>query len=126
MGLTQAVHEIADVPIDYIFLVMREMPGFNFVDAGQHVPDYVPGPDGHILPATNSFESARRQSRRQRHSEKQRQREKDMPFIQCDIEVGLSDEKKRLLVERMTEVTHKAIRFGLRPYQRRLAGAPFL
>jgi 4-oxalocrotonate tautomerase family enzyme len=32
-----------------------------------------------------------------------------MPYIQCDIEVGLSDEKKRLLVERMTEVTHKAI-----------------
>ena len=49
MGLTQAVHEIADVPIDYIFLVMREMPGFNFVDAGQHVPDYVPGPDGQDL-----------------------------------------------------------------------------
>jgi 4-oxalocrotonate tautomerase family enzyme len=32
-----------------------------------------------------------------------------MPYIQCDIEVGLSDEKKRLLVQRMTEVTHKAI-----------------
>jgi len=46
MGLTQAVHEIAGVPIDYIFLVMREMPGFNFVDAGEHVPEYVPGPNG--------------------------------------------------------------------------------
>ena len=43
------MHEIAGVPIDYIFLVMREMPGFNFVDAGQHVPDYVPGPDGQDL-----------------------------------------------------------------------------
>jgi 4-oxalocrotonate tautomerase family enzyme len=32
-----------------------------------------------------------------------------MPYIQCDIEVGLSDEKKRLLVQRMTEVTHEAI-----------------
>jgi 4-oxalocrotonate tautomerase family enzyme len=32
-----------------------------------------------------------------------------MPYIQCDIAVGLSDEKKRLLVERMTEVTHQAI-----------------
>ena len=49
MGLTQAVHEIAGVPIDRIFLVMREMPGFNFVDAGEHVPDYVPGPDGQDL-----------------------------------------------------------------------------
>jgi 4-oxalocrotonate tautomerase family enzyme len=32
-----------------------------------------------------------------------------MPYIQCDIEIGLSDEKKHLLVQRMTEVTHKAI-----------------
>jgi len=32
-----------------------------------------------------------------------------MPFIQCDIEQGLSDEKKRRLVKRMVEVTHKAI-----------------
>lgn len=45
-GLTQAVMEVTGAPIDYIFLVMREMPGFNFVDAGEHVPDYVPGPDG--------------------------------------------------------------------------------
>ena len=48
-GLTQAVHEITGVPIDYIFLVIREMPGFNFVDAGEHVPEYVPGPDGEDL-----------------------------------------------------------------------------
>ena len=46
MGLTKAVQEIAGVPIDTIFLVMREMPGFNFVDAGEHFPDYVPGPTG--------------------------------------------------------------------------------
>ncbi|MGH8702261.1 MAG: tautomerase family protein [Burkholderiales bacterium] len=46
MGLTQAVQEVTGAPIDCIFLVMREMPGFNFVDAGEHVPDYVPGPDG--------------------------------------------------------------------------------
>lgn len=32
-----------------------------------------------------------------------------MPFIQCDIEVGLSDEQKTEIVRRMTEVTHKAI-----------------
>jgi phenylpyruvate tautomerase PptA (4-oxalocrotonate tautomerase family) len=31
---------------DDVFLVMREMPGFNFVEAGQHVPDYQAGPDG--------------------------------------------------------------------------------
>ncbi len=32
-----------------------------------------------------------------------------MPFIQCDIEAGLSDEQKQKLIKRMTEVTHKAI-----------------
>lgn len=45
-GLTEAVMEATGVKIDHIFFVMREMPGFNFVDAGEHVPDYVPGPDG--------------------------------------------------------------------------------
>ena len=51
MGLTQAVHEVTGAPIECIFLVMREMPGFNFVDAGERVPDYVPGPDGIDLAA---------------------------------------------------------------------------
>ncbi len=46
MGLTNAVVEATGVSIDHIFLVMREMPGFNFIDAGEHVPEYVPGPDG--------------------------------------------------------------------------------
>jgi|GraSoi_2013_80cm_1033760.scaffolds.fasta_scaffold92169_2 phenylpyruvate tautomerase PptA (4-oxalocrotonate tautomerase family) len=32
-----------------------------------------------------------------------------MPFIQCDLEAGLSDSEKRDLVKKMTEVTHKAI-----------------
>jgi len=32
-----------------------------------------------------------------------------MPFIQCDIEEGLSDEQKIEIVRRMTEVTHQAI-----------------
>jgi 4-oxalocrotonate tautomerase family enzyme len=32
-----------------------------------------------------------------------------MPFIQCDLEAGLSDNEKRDLVKKMTEVTHKAI-----------------
>ena len=48
-GLTEAVAEATHQPIDSIFLVIREMPGFNFVDAGEHVPDYVPGPDGRDL-----------------------------------------------------------------------------
>ena len=45
-GLTRAVSEISGEPIEQMFLVSREMPGFNFVDAGEHVADYVPGPNG--------------------------------------------------------------------------------
>ncbi len=32
-----------------------------------------------------------------------------MPFIQCDLQEGLTNEQKELLVRKMTEVTHKAI-----------------
>lgn len=32
-----------------------------------------------------------------------------MPFIQCDIEAGLSDEQKKQLIERFTQVTHESI-----------------
>ncbi|WP_158810336.1 tautomerase family protein [Beijerinckia sp. L45] len=32
-----------------------------------------------------------------------------MPYIQCDLEVGLTDEEKVALIQRMTEITHKAI-----------------
>jgi len=35
--------------------------------------------------------------------------EQVMPFIQCDLEAGLSDEEKLALVKTMTEITHKAI-----------------
>lgn len=45
-GLTELVSEFTCEPIDSIFLVIREMPGFNFVDAGEHVADYVAGPNG--------------------------------------------------------------------------------
>ncbi len=45
-GLSKAVAEATGSSIENIFVVMREMPGFNFVDAGEHVPEYVPGPNG--------------------------------------------------------------------------------
>lgn len=32
-----------------------------------------------------------------------------MPFIQCDLEEGLSDSEKRALVTKMTEITHRCI-----------------
>ncbi|WP_232627725.1 tautomerase family protein [Methylobacterium sp. Leaf118] len=51
MGLTQAVVEATGCDLHDVFLVIREMPGFNFVDGGDHVPDYVPGPNGLDLAA---------------------------------------------------------------------------
>jgi 4-oxalocrotonate tautomerase family enzyme len=44
--LTRVVSEVTGEPVEAMFLVMREMPGFNFVDAGEHVADYVAGPGG--------------------------------------------------------------------------------
>ncbi len=32
-----------------------------------------------------------------------------MPFIQCDLQAGLTDAQKEALIRKMTEVTHKAI-----------------
>jgi phenylpyruvate tautomerase PptA (4-oxalocrotonate tautomerase family) len=32
-----------------------------------------------------------------------------MPFIQCDLEIGLSDDEKLALIKAMTDITHKAI-----------------
>lgn len=32
-----------------------------------------------------------------------------MPFIQCDLQVGLTDTQKEALIRNMTEATHKAI-----------------
>ncbi len=32
-----------------------------------------------------------------------------MPFIQCDLQEGLTEAQKEALIRKMTEVTHKAI-----------------
>lgn len=32
-----------------------------------------------------------------------------MPFIQCDLEVGMTDGEKSELVRRMIDITHKSI-----------------
>lgn len=45
-GLTRVVSEVSGEPQEQMFLVIRELPGFNFVDAGEHVADYVAGPGG--------------------------------------------------------------------------------
>lgn len=56
-GLTDAVSRIAGVPKEGIFLVIREMPGFNFVDAGEHIPEYAPGPDGQDVAGAAQLEA---------------------------------------------------------------------
>jgi 4-oxalocrotonate tautomerase family enzyme len=45
-GLTRVVSEVTGEGVEQMFLVIREMPGFNFVDAGEHIADYLPGPGG--------------------------------------------------------------------------------
>jgi len=47
--LSKVLQDVARIPEENIFVVTREMPGFNFLDAGEHVPDYVPGPNGEDL-----------------------------------------------------------------------------
>ncbi len=62
-GLSQVLVDVAGVSIDNIFVVTREMPGFNFLDAGEHVPDYVPGPNGEDIAGAEQLR--RRNAQRQ-------------------------------------------------------------
>jgi trans-3-chloroacrylic acid dehalogenase alpha subunit len=39
-GLLQAVSDATGLPVESIFLVLREGQGINFVEHGQHLPDY--------------------------------------------------------------------------------------
>jgi phenylpyruvate tautomerase PptA (4-oxalocrotonate tautomerase family) len=45
-GVIDAVCQYVACTPEEVFLVIREMPGFNFVEAGRHVPDYEAGPTG--------------------------------------------------------------------------------
>jgi 4-oxalocrotonate tautomerase len=42
--ITRVVHETIDAPLEYIYVLIRETPGFNHVKAGHHLPDFVPAP----------------------------------------------------------------------------------
>ena len=42
-GLIEAVCAATGEAADDMFLVIREGPGINFVEAGEHLPDFVPG-----------------------------------------------------------------------------------
>jgi 4-oxalocrotonate tautomerase len=43
-AITRAVHETIDAPVEYIYVLIRETPGFHHVKAGKHLPDWVPPP----------------------------------------------------------------------------------
>ncbi|SHQ38628.1 Tautomerase enzyme [Mycobacteroides abscessus subsp. abscessus] len=44
--LGQCLMKAIGEPIEDMFLAIREMPGCNFVDPGEHVAEYVPGEGG--------------------------------------------------------------------------------
>jgi hypothetical protein len=42
-GLIRAVRNATDEPISEMFMVIREGRGINFIEAGEHLPDFVLG-----------------------------------------------------------------------------------
>ena len=42
-GLIEAVQTATKEPVGDMFLVIREGRGINFIEAGEHLPDFVPG-----------------------------------------------------------------------------------
>lgn len=46
-GLIAAVQAATAEPLSNMFMVIREGPGINFVEAGEHLPDY--GDDTEII-----------------------------------------------------------------------------
>ena len=38
--ITRVVHETIDAPLEYIYVLIRETPGFNHIKAGNHLPDF--------------------------------------------------------------------------------------
>jgi len=40
--LTRVVHETIDAPLEYIYVLIRETPGFHHIKQGKHLPDFKP------------------------------------------------------------------------------------
>ena len=38
--ITRVVHETIDAPLEYIYVLIRETPGFNHIKAGRHLPEF--------------------------------------------------------------------------------------
>lgn len=41
--ITRVVHETIGSPIEYIYVLIRETPGFHHVKGGVALPEYTPG-----------------------------------------------------------------------------------
>jgi 4-oxalocrotonate tautomerase family enzyme len=39
-AITDAVHQTIDAPREYIYVLVREGPGFNHFKSGKHLPDF--------------------------------------------------------------------------------------
>ena len=40
--ITRVVHETIDAPLEYIYVLIRETPGYRHVKAGNPLPEYRP------------------------------------------------------------------------------------
>jgi 4-oxalocrotonate tautomerase family enzyme len=40
--ITRVVHETIGAPVEYIYVLIRETPGFHHIKGGKHLPEYVP------------------------------------------------------------------------------------
>lgn len=38
--ITRVVHETIGAPVEYIYVLIRETPGFHHIKGGQHLPEY--------------------------------------------------------------------------------------
>ena len=45
-AITRVVHETIDAPIEYIYVLIRETPGYHHVKAGKPLPDWTPSAKG--------------------------------------------------------------------------------
>jgi len=45
-AITRVVHETIDAPIEYIYVLIRETPGYHHVKAGKPLPDWTPSKGG--------------------------------------------------------------------------------
>ena len=41
-AITEAVLRTIDTRREYIYVLIREGPGFNHIQAGEHIPEFVP------------------------------------------------------------------------------------